>query len=63
MREAMLTLGTLLLFGGGLMAIAATTPMGAGALITQAALVQMGWAIGISTVISLIGAILILRNR
>lgn len=59
----MLTLGTLLLFGGGLMAIAATTPMGAGALITQAALVQMGWAIGISTVISLIGAILILRNR
>jgi hypothetical protein len=63
MREAMLTLGTLLLFGGGLMAIAATTPMGAGALITQAALVQMGWSIGIGTIISLLGAALILRNR
>jgi len=59
----MLTVGTLLLFGGGLMAIAATTPMGEGALITQEALVQMGWAIGIATVISFIGAILILRNR
>ncbi len=45
------------------MAIAATTPMGEGALITQEALVQMGWAIGIATVISFIGAILILRNR
>jgi hypothetical protein len=45
------------------MAIAATTPMGAGALITQAALVQMGWSIGIATVIAFIGAILILRNR
>jgi len=45
------------------MAIAATTPMGAGALITPDALVQMGWSIGISTVIAFIGAILILRNR
>jgi len=45
------------------MAIAATTPMGAGALITSDALVQMGWSIGISTVIAFIGAILILRNR
>jgi hypothetical protein len=45
------------------MAIAATTPMGAGALITQAALVQMGWSIGIGTIISLLGAALILRNR
>jgi hypothetical protein len=59
----MLTVGTLLLFGGCLMAIAATTPMGAGALITQAALVQMGYAIGIGTVIAFIGAALILRNR
>ena len=63
MREAMLTLGTLLLFGGALMAIAATTPMGAGALITQAQLVTMGWSIGIATVIAFIGAALVLRNR
>ncbi len=63
MREAMLTIGTLLLFGGGLMAIAATTPMGAGALITPAQLVQMGWSIAIGTVIAFIGAALIMRNR
>ncbi len=63
MREAMLTIGTLLLFGGGLMAIAATTPMGAGALITQTELVQMGWSIAIGTVIAFIGAALIMRNR
>jgi len=63
MREAMLTIGTLLLFGGGLMAIAATTPMGAGALITQTQLVQMGWSIAIGTVIAFIGAALIMRNR
>ncbi len=63
MREAMLTIGTLLLFGGGLMAIAATTPIGAGALITQTELVQMGWSIAIGTVIAFIGAALIMRNR
>jgi len=63
MREAMLTIGTLLLFGGGLMAIAATTPMGAGALITEAQLVQMGWSIMIGTIIAFIGAALIMRNR
>ncbi len=45
------------------MAIAATTPMGAGALITQAQLVTMGWSIGIATVIAFVGAALILRNR
>jgi len=70
----MLTLGTLLLFGGCLMAIAATTPMGAGALIDSAqcsilgqaqspCLVQMGWSVGIATVIAFIGAALIVRNR
>jgi hypothetical protein len=37
--------------------------MGAGALITQATLVQMGWSIGIFTVIAFIGAALIIRNR
>ena len=63
LREAMLTIGTLLLFFGGLGAIAATTPMGAGALITQATLVQMGWSISIFTVIAFIGAALIIRNR
>lgn len=63
MREAMLTLGTLMLFGGGLMAIAATTAMGAGALITQQALYQMGVALLIATVIAFIGAALIVRNR
>ena len=63
MREAMLTIGTLLLFGGGLMAIAATTPMGAGALITEPQLVQMGWSIAIGTVIAFTGAALIMRNR
>ncbi len=63
MREAMLTIGTLLLFGGGLMAVAATTPMGAGALITEPQLVQMGWSIAIGTVIAFIGAALIMRNR
>ena len=45
------------------MAIAATTPMGAGALITQTQLVQMGWSIAIGTVIAFIGAALIMRNR
>ena len=59
----MLTIGTLLLFFGGLGAIAATTPMGEGALITQATLVQMGWSISIFTVIASIGAALIIRNR
>ncbi|HEX4920834.1 MAG TPA: hypothetical protein VFV92_08850 [Candidatus Bathyarchaeia archaeon] len=63
MREAMLTIGTLMLFGGGLMAIAATTPMGAGALITPQELDQMGWSILIATIISFIGAALIVRNR
>lgn len=63
MREAMLTIGTLMLFGGGLMAIAATTPMGAGALITPQELNQMGWSILIATIISFIGAALIVRNR
>lgn len=69
----MLTLGTLLLFAGGLMAIAATTPMGSGALIAQTSctiltwtapcLTAMWYSIIIATVISFIGAILILRNR
>jgi hypothetical protein len=56
------------------MAIAATTPMGAGALIntTQCSilgqaqspcLVQMGWSVGIAAFIAFIGAALILRNR
>lgn len=72
-REAILTLGTLLLFGGGLIAIAATTPMGSGALIESASctvltwtgpcLTIMGWSIAIATIISFIGAVLILRNR
>jgi len=59
----MLTVGTLLLFGGGLMAIAATTPMGAGALISSDAVTQMGYSILIATVIAFIGAIMIVRNR
>jgi hypothetical protein len=59
----MLTVGTLLLFGGGLMAIAATTPMGAGALITEGAVWQMGVSILIGTIISFVGAIMIVRNR
>jgi hypothetical protein len=59
----MLTVGTLLLFGGGLMAIAATTPMGVGALITEAAVWQMGVSILIGTIISFVGAIMIVRNR
>ena len=63
MREAMLTVGTLLLFFGGLGAIAATTPMGEGALIPPATLLQMGWSIGIFTVVAFIGAALIIRNR
>jgi hypothetical protein len=56
------------------MAIAATTPMGAGALIDQTqcsilgqaqtpCLTLMGWSVGIATVIAFIGAALILRNR
>lgn len=63
MREAMLTVGTLLLFGGGLMAIAATTPMGAGALISSDAVNQMGYSILIATIIAFVGAIMIVRNR
>jgi hypothetical protein len=59
----MLTIGTLLLFGGGLMAIAATTPMGAGALISDAAVQQMWYSIIIATIISFVGAIMIVRNR
>jgi hypothetical protein len=59
----MLTVGTLLLFGGGLMAIAATTPMGAGALISGDAVQQMGYSILIATIISFVGAIMIVRNR
>jgi hypothetical protein len=63
MREAMLTVGTLLLFFGGLGAIAATTAMGAGALIQPAALAQMGWSLLVFTIISFIGAAMIIRNR
>jgi mannitol-specific phosphotransferase system IIBC component len=59
----MLTIGTLMLFGGGLMAIASTTAMGAGALITAQALDQMLVALLIATAIAFIGAALIIRNR
>ena len=45
------------------MAIASTTAMGAGALITKQQLQQMGWALLISTVIAFVGAALIVRNR
>jgi hypothetical protein len=59
----MLTLGTLLLFFGGQGAIAATTPMGAGALITSATLVTMGWNMLIFSIIAIAGAALIVRYR
>ncbi len=59
----MLTVGTLLIFAGGMGAIAGTVAMGAGANITDAALQQLFWAEGISTIIAFIGAALVLRNR
>ena len=59
----MLTVGSLLLFGGGLMAIAATTPMGQGAKIDTATLQQMGWSLLVATIIAFIGAAMIVRNR
>ncbi len=63
LNAGMLTLGTLLLFFGGQGAIAATTAMGAGALITSATLVQMGWSLFIFTLIAVAGAALIVRYR
>ncbi len=45
------------------MAIAATTPMGAGALISSDAVQQMGWSILVASIIAFVGAILIVRNR
>jgi glycerol uptake facilitator-like aquaporin len=63
LNAGMLTLGTLLLFFGGQGAIAATTPMGAGALITQATLVQMGWNMLVFTIIAIIGGALIVKYR
>ena len=59
----MLTVGSLLLFGGGLMAIAATTPMGQGAKIDDATLQTMGWSLLVATIIAFIGAAMIVRNR
>ncbi|OLD13837.1 MAG: hypothetical protein AUI93_00225 [Crenarchaeota archaeon 13_1_40CM_3_52_10] len=63
MKEAYLTMGTLLLFTGCMGAIAATTAMGAGAAITSQALQQLLYAEVISTIIALIGGALVMRNR
>jgi hypothetical protein len=63
MREALLTLGMLLLFAGCMGAIAGSTYMGAGAGITDIALRQMFIAEIISTIIAFAGAILLLRYR
>jgi len=63
LKEAYLTMGTLLLFTGCMGAIAATTAMGAGAAITSQALQQLLYAEVISTIIALIGGALVMRNR
>ncbi|HZY94787.1 MAG TPA: hypothetical protein VFE98_08045 [Candidatus Bathyarchaeia archaeon] len=64
MREAFLTVGTLLIFAGCMGAISATIPYaGAGVAITEAAVTQVYLAVGISTIIALIGAAIVLRYR
>ena len=63
MKEAYLTVGTLLLFTGCMGAIAATTAMGAGAAITSQALQQLLYAEVISTIIAVVGGALVMRNR
>ena len=63
MKEAFLTIGTLLLFTGCMGAIAATTAMGAGAAITSQALQQLLYAEVISTIIAFVGGALVMRNR
>ena len=63
MKEAYLTVGTLLLFTGCMGAIAATTAMGAGAAITSQALQQLLYAEVISTIIAIFGGALVMRNR
>ena len=63
MREALLTLGMLLIFTGCMGAIAGSTLMGAGAAITDAALKEMLIAEVVSTIIALAGAAVVLRYR
>jgi len=63
LKEAMLTVGMLLIFAGCMGAIAGTVAMGAGANITDAALSQMWYTEIISTIIALAGTALVLRNR
>jgi len=63
LKEAYLTIGMLLLFTGCMGAIAATTAMGAGALITGPALQQLLYAEVVSTIIAFVGGGLIMRNR
>ncbi len=63
MREAFLTVGTLLIFAGCMGAISGTVAMGAGAAITDAALSQMLITEFVSAVIALVGAAIVLRYR
>ena len=59
----MITVGMLLIFAGCMGAIAGTVAMGAGANITDVALLQLWYTEIISTIIALLGAALVLRNR
>jgi hypothetical protein len=63
LKEAFLTIGTLLLFTGCMGAIAGTTAMGAGANITPQALQQLLVTEVISSIIAFIGGALVMRNR
>jgi hypothetical protein len=62
MREAQLTVGTLLIFIGGMGAIGAST-MNTGATITDQTLRTLLIAEVVSTIIAVIGGALVMRNR
>ncbi|OLD05763.1 hypothetical protein E6H36_10450 [Candidatus Bathyarchaeota archaeon] len=62
MREAQLTVGMLLLFGGALMAIAGST-LNSRANIPSATLLQLLYVEVIATIISFVGGYMVIRNR
>ncbi len=62
MREAQLTVGMLLIFGGALMGIAGTTLVSR-ANIPSATLLELLYVEVIATVISFVGGYMVLRNR
>ncbi len=62
MREAQITVGTLLVFAGAMGAIGAST-MNTGATITDQTLKTLLIAEIVSTIIAFIGGYLVLRNR